>query len=94
MRLGAGQNGTDHLRIGAVAADQPMPAEQPDIPRAADRFGQRLRHFVGVGEAAAPWHSPPEPGPRLQRRPNPLPAPSPFPLERSRNLRVIGADER
>jgi len=57
MRLDAVQRVADHERVGAIAADQPVPAEQPDIAKRAYGICRRLRRFVRIGEAAAAWFS-------------------------------------
>jgi hypothetical protein len=44
----------DHKRIGAVAANQPMLAKQPNVSRLAYRDGWRLRRLVRVGQASIP----------------------------------------
>ena len=48
MRLDAVQRVADHERIGAVAANQPMLAKQPNVARRARRDGRRIRRFVRV----------------------------------------------
>jgi hypothetical protein len=52
MRLDAGQSLIDHKRIGAVAANQPMLAKQPNIAKLAYRDGWRLRRFVRVRQSS------------------------------------------
>ena len=51
MRLDAVQDLLDDRRIGAVAADEPVLAEEPDVARPADGSLGRLRDLVGIGEA-------------------------------------------
>jgi hypothetical protein len=48
MRLDAVQCLIDHKRIGAVAANQPMLAEEPDVAKLADWDCWRLRRVIRV----------------------------------------------
>jgi hypothetical protein len=52
MRLDAGQSLIDHQRIGAVAANQPVPPEQPNIAKLAYRDGWHIGRLVRVSQAS------------------------------------------
>ena len=47
---GAGQQPVDVLGLAAVAAEQPMVAENPQVARLRDRLVGRLGHLVRIGQ--------------------------------------------
>ena len=49
--VGAGQQPIDVLGLAAVAAEQPMVAENPQVARLGDRLVGRLGHLVRIGQA-------------------------------------------
>ena len=51
MRAHVAEQFFHHQRIGAIAADDAMPPELPDVARTADWIGRRLWSGIGVCNA-------------------------------------------
>src|SRR5207248_761982 len=52
MWLDAVEHAVDGSSIGAVAADEPMGAEEPEVAIAAHGLQRNVRYGIGIGEAA------------------------------------------
>ncbi len=50
VRLLASERALDHRRVGAVAAGEPVPTQQPDVAETRDRVGRRLRCLIRIGQ--------------------------------------------